>query len=456
MPFRRSLVVAMLAVATCIAANCSASASHVGGSSHATSTERLPSSTTFADWPTYHGDAARTGYAPTMPTVTGLSATSSTLDGAVYASPIVESGRVVVATENDTVYAFDHGSVVWQRHLATPAAQQHLPCGNIFPLGITGTPAYDNGVVYVAAESDGTPAHHRLYALDVATGATLWSRPLDFGGVDAAAMQQRGALLVAGGRVWVPFGGLAGDCGAYKGRVVGIPTDGTSAAVVYTVPTKQQGGIWTPPGPSFDGTDLYVAVGNGAATAPADKYDKTDSVLKISLAGKLDQFFAPASWASDNANDLDLGSQGPTIVGNWIYADGKSGTAYVLNRAKLGGIGHPVSSAAVCASYGGTAVLGSSVFVPCNDGVRRVDIDSAGAIQVVWHAASNIAGSPVIGGGAVWSIDRSGTLYELDPATGTVLGSIAVGRTSRFATPAIYGSTLYIPTMTGLTVVTTS
>ena len=74
------------------------------------------------------------------------------LDGNVYASPLVIGGRVVVATENDSVYAIQNGHIVWRRHLGTPAPQGQLPCGNIFPLGITGTPVYRNGLIYVATE----------------------------------------------------------------------------------------------------------------------------------------------------------------------------------------------------------------------------------------------------------------------------------------------------------------
>jgi hypothetical protein len=270
-------------------------------------------------------------------------------------------------------------------------------------------------------------------------------------------MQERGALTVAGGRVWVPFGGLAGDCGGYKGRVVGVRLNGTGSAISYTVPTPREGGIWTPPGPAFDGRYLYVAVGNGEVGRSGGTYDHSDSVLKLDTSAKLVQWFSPSTWRADNDADLDLGSQGPTLLGKWVFTDGKRGTAYVLNRANLGGIGHQVSSRALCQSFGGTATVGIRIYVPCTDGVRGILIDSTGHIRVLWHAPSAITGSPIIGGGRVWTLDPgAGQLHSLDTLTGADRGSVSVGAVSRFATPAAYGRNLYVPTLSGLTIVTTS
>jgi outer membrane protein assembly factor BamB len=410
----------------------------------------------YANWPTYHGNNLRAGYAPTMPPAGALTVLKRfSLDGNVYASPIVINGRAVVATENDTVYAVQGGKVVWRRHLGTPAPQSQLPCGNIFPLGITGTPTYRNGRVYVSTEL-ASPPRHELVALRLSTGTVAWRHNLDLAGVDRAAMQERGALIVAGGRVWVPFGGLAGDCGSYKGRIVGVPLDGSGRAIAYTVPTDREAGIWAPAGPVLSGRNLIVAVGNGAATG--SPYDKSDSILKISTSAKLRQYFAPTSWPSDNSSDLDLGSQGPAIVaGKWVFADGKRGTAYVLRLGHLGGVGGQTSSRSVCTSFGGTAVKGNVVYVPCTDGVRAVRIDSSGHLHVRWHAPSNVTGSPVVGGGRVWSLDPSGgVLYALNPSTGATVKHVTVGTTSRFATPAIYGPRMFVPTLSGMTVVQTS
>jgi hypothetical protein len=255
----------------------------------------------------------------------------------------------------------------------------------------------------------------------------------------------------------VPFGGLAGDCGGYKGRLVGVPLAGTGDPVVFTVPTTREAGIWTPPGPAVDGSgDLWVAVGNGEA-GRGDKYDLSDSVLRIGLDGRVRDSFSPSSWATDNEGDLDLGSQGPALVGQWVFTAGKSGTAYVLRRDHLGGIGGQVATADVCRSFGGTAVDGDTVYVPCTDGLRAVRIDATGTPRVMWHAGSDLAGSPVLGGGRVWTLATgAGVLHALDPATGADREQVAVGATTRFATPAISGRDVLVPTLTGLTVVRTS
>ena len=396
-----------------------------------------------------------------MPAVSGAmrAVARIELDGAVYASPLVVGGLTIVATENDTVYAFDRSyRQVWKRHLGRPSPQSERDCGNVDPLGVTATPVYDpaSKLLFVAAEYGGPP-RHQLVALTATNGAVRSRRNLDLPGVQTKAMQERGALTVTGGRVWVPFGGQAGDCGGYKGRLIGLPTNGTGAAVAYTVPTGREAGIWTPPGPTVDAAgNLYVAVGNGASGV-GDPYDHSDSVLKIGIDGRLADSFSPSTWPTDNDHDLDLGSQGPALVGRWVLTVGKSATAYVLRRDRLGGIGGQVSKSQVCRSFGGTAVSGDVVYVPCTDGIRAVRIDSAGRLHTMWHASGAVSGSPIVGGGCVWSLDPSGgTLHALDPRTGRSTAQIQVGETSRFATPAVSGRDVLVPTLTGFTAVRTS
>jgi hypothetical protein len=413
--------------------------------------------TTWVDWYAYHGTGARFGYDAQMPAVSKLAVIyRRKLDGAVYAAPIVIKGVTIVATENNTVYAFDpYYRTLWTRHLGAPSPAAQRPCGNIDPLGITGTPSYAavTGLVYVAAELSGTPPTHQVYGISLSTGAVRWHRSLDLPGVDSRAMQERGALMTRSSGVYVPFGGLAGDCGNYKGRVVRYALDGSGSATAFTVPTTREAGIWAPPGVVNGTSSMFVAVGNGASGV-GDPYDYSDSVLELSpTPGRLDSF-SPTTWQTDNDADLDLGSQAPALVGNYLFAAGKSGTGYVLRRGHLGGIGGQVSSATVCRSYGGTAVAGSTVYVPCSDGVRAVSIDSTGHLHLLWHAAQNIAGSPIVGAGRVWSVDDgAGVLYGVSTSTGKTLNSIAVGATSRFATPAAYGHHLIIGTTTGITVV---
>jgi hypothetical protein len=110
-----------------------------------------------ADWSTYHHDIARSGVAPQLSPVGSALGVGwrAELDGAVYGRPLVIGNLVIAATENDSVYALSarNGQVVWWVSLGRPMPGADLPCGDIDPLGITGTPAYDphTGLVFVVA-----------------------------------------------------------------------------------------------------------------------------------------------------------------------------------------------------------------------------------------------------------------------------------------------------------------
>jgi outer membrane protein assembly factor BamB len=411
-----------------------------------------------ADWPTYHGFPDRRGVSTTMPDVTGSLRvqTKIGLDGNVYASPVVADGVVVAATEQDTVYGFDTKfHQLWKRNLGMPSPGQERPCGNIDPLGITSTPVIANGTVYVVAELGGS-IRHEMVALDLKTGAIEWRRGIDLSGADPTVMQQRGALALAGGKVWAPFGALYGDCGGYKGRVVGLPLDGRGPITKFDPSTGTRGGIWNPAGPTVDAQGHLLVVSANGSSYPGDAYDHTNSVDEIDTSGRLLDSFAPTDWAQNNKDDVGLGSQGVALVGSqWAVLGGKSGPVYVLRQGQLGGVGGQVDVQNICLSFGGGAVDGDVVYLPCADGVRAVRVDTSGQLHVLWHAFAAITGSPVVGGGRVWALDQqAGVLHALDPRTGQSSEQIDVGTTSRFATPALYGSEVIVPTLAGITVVT--
>ena len=98
--------------------------------------------------------------------------------------------------------------------------------------------------------------------------------------------------------------------------------------------------------------------------------------------------FAPSSWASENANDLDLGSMTPAVTGGYVFVAGKSGTGYVLRTTRLGGIGGEVAQVKnLCAGFGTAAVSGAVVYVPCHDsGIRQVTIGADGTPHPGWTA----------------------------------------------------------------------
>ena len=134
------------------------------------------------DWTTYHRDNARTGYLAGLADPTRLTrAWSARLDGAVYGQPLVVGDRVLVVTEADSLYALELGSgrVRWRTNVGKPVPLSALPCGNIDPLGITGTPVYDpaTGLVFALAEVTG-PAH-LLVGVDARSGRVRVRRPAD-------------------------------------------------------------------------------------------------------------------------------------------------------------------------------------------------------------------------------------------------------------------------------------
>ena len=100
-----------------------------------------------------------------------------------------------------------------------------------------------------------------------------------------------------------------------------------------------------------------------------------------------------------------------------LLADGKSGTAYLVSAAHLGGVGGQVAQAEVCPAYGAAAVQGSVVYEPCERGGLAAVDTTGNKISVRWRGPASAWGSPVLGGGAVWVTDwKAGTLYELDQA----------------------------------------
>ena len=417
-----------------------------------------PTPSSGADWTTYHSNNARTGYIADAPDPKSLAqAWNKHLDGAVYGEPLVVDGHVIVATEGDSLYSLDvhSGQILWHTNVGTPVPLSDLPCGDIDPLGITGTPVYDPGTHLVFAVAEVTGYSHILVGLDVNTGKILVRQPVDVPGMDARAHQQRAALALSHGMVYVAYGGLDGDCSDYIGRVVALHTNGQGPLLVYTVPTSREGGIWAASGPAVDADgNIYVAVGNGASTG--GNWDHSDSVLKLSPTLKLKDGFAPQQWPQENAGDVDLGSTGPILLpGGLVYADGKSGLGYVLHANALGGVGGQAAVATVCTAFGGSAAQDTTIIVPCTDGIRQVVISPGGQIAVGWHAHSQVTGSPVIGGHTVYSLDpNGGTLYALSMQDGSTVTSLPVGATSRFATPTLFAGMVFVGTMSGVTAVT--
>jgi len=402
-----------------------------------------------ANWTTYHQNPTRDGVEPT-PNITSVHSEwpgPTTLDGQVYAEPLVCGNSVFVATEDASVYAINatSGATLWRTHLGTPMSSSSLPCGDISPTsGITGTPVIDvaTGTLYaVAFLSSG---EHVLFGLNILNGSVKSQVVVDAAGADPMVEQQRGALTLANGYVYVVYGGLDGDCGQYHGWVVGAPASGTGGLVSYQVPTHREGGIWGTAGTGVAANgSLYVSTGNGDSTT---SFDYGDSVIELSPTLNVVGYFAPSDWAQLNSADTDLGSVAPTVLPNGdVFQIGKGGVGYLLSGTNLGGIGGQIANTSVCnGAYGGTAHAGFSVFVPCLDGVFDV-LANATNLSVAWQTTGFDAGSPIVTGNVVWSVDISnGKLLGFNITNGQERFSFALGSVEHFISPSAGPGALYV------------
>ncbi len=325
--------------------------------------------------PSYHADAARSGHY-VVPGLTWANAGEMRRDvtfdghvpGHVYAQPLywrpagAASGLVIVATEDNAVVALDAvtGSTVWQQSLGPAAMGAAQPCGNIHPLGITGTPVIDehSSALYLDAvvNRDGGP-RHLVFGLSLADGAVLPGWPVDVAdslravsmSFNPRAQNQRGALTIVGDRLYLPYSGFyAGGCGGgeYHGWVVGLRLDQPSVFGAWRTSTGG-GGIWAPGGIAYDGRNLFVATGFKFGESD---WGGQEAVIRLppdlKWQPRPQEFFAPSDWSQTtvlggvNPLPIDSPDGGPGAALLLAVGNGK---AYLLDRADLGGIGHPLA-----------------------------------------------------------------------------------------------------------------
>ena len=174
---------------------------------------------------------------------------------------------IIVVTEQNEVLALDAstGKPLWTRTLGAPVKRSDLRCGNIDPLGIAGTPVQDAAAhrLYVAGmvtPDGGKTKQHFIFALSLNDGSVIAGWPVEAAVLarranlpfETTVQNQRGALLLLGGNLYVPCGGAYGDCGDYHGFIVGVATDAPRTAHLWRTRGKG-GGVWAPGGISSDG-----------------------------------------------------------------------------------------------------------------------------------------------------------------------------------------------------------
>jgi hypothetical protein len=436
----------------------------------------------------HHHNAARDGRY-TEPQLTRVTAASmhrdasfyAPLPGPTYAQPLYATngpgGRaaLIVATEQNIVLAIDasDGSEIWTATLGAPVPLAQLPCGDIDPLGITGTPVVDaaNRIIYVDAMTtpdNGVTKLHRIFALSLDDGSILPGWPFDLSNVtfqgiafDSTYQNQRGALLLHDGILYIPYGGHAGDCGNYHGWVVGVPVENPAGATGWATGAIA-GGIWGPGGVASDGHRIYAATGN---TGGANTWAGGEAIVRLgrgaTFSGNPDDYFTPSNWLYLDEYDLDLGGSAPVLFNlpgavppHLALALGKNGVAYLLDRDHLGGlgtgdgvngeglesvqvsVGSIINAAAVYTAPSGTYAVFHSTDVgvgcPGTPGdliALRIASGSPPSLSVAWCANDLGGGLPIVtttdgtSQPIVWTIGAEYTnqLHAFDGETGAVL-----------------------------------
>ena len=388
---------------------------------------------------------------------------NGSVTGNVYAQPLyIENGPrgravVIAVTESNFVFALDaaSGNVVWQTNVAPPVPPNALPCGNLSPYGISGTPVVDlpsRALFFDAFSRDPASAvvRHLIYSLNVDTGSlnpgwpitmdsNVYSGTISF---NPLAQGERGALTVIGTNLYVPYGGLYGDCGTYHGWIVGLPLSNPTNLMTWATAARG-GGAWSVGGVASDGTDPFLATGN---TFGASTWGGGEAILhfqpNLTLTNGGTNYWAPTNWVNLDNEDADLGGSGPLLVdvpgatpSQLLVALGKDGNAYLLNRTNLGGVTTPLAAAHVA----GSSIIQAAVtyrtargtyvvFANANNlYALRITATSPPAISNAWTAVENGRGSPFVTSTdgtndvIVWGIGSEGDqrLHGFDADTGT-------------------------------------
>ncbi|HEY5230344.1 MAG TPA: PQQ-binding-like beta-propeller repeat protein [Galbitalea sp.] len=415
-------------------------------------------------WPSYHADQSRTGAVdspgPGEPTTV---AWATRLGAAVYGQPLVADNRIIAATEDNRIVALDpdSGVIEWSDVLGTPLTNVGAiaGCGDVDPLGITSTPAIDiaTGTVYVVGEVyENGAVHHQLEGISLASGRVLISENVDPplpAGESPNTLLQRTGLAIANGRVYIGYGGNAGDCGSYHGWMVSVRETSPAAMRSFEVAADGEGGaIWEGGGaPAIDSHgNVYVTTGNANPDPPQGGPDPkryTESVVKLSPE------LEPLASYKDRVagGDADLATGNPVLLTHGLlFAVGKTDVAYILKQSDLSLV---VAIHGVCGSDpdGGPAFDAATdrVYVPCRGGgIQEVDL----ATNKVGPRITGANSAPILIGRDLWAAQYpNGTLSEFDTTTSAVIQSVPVGvALPHFATPSTALGMIFLGTLQGV------
>jgi hypothetical protein len=336
---------------------------------------------------------------------TGAKFTGNMWASPLYLAPASAGGKglfFAVTTSND-VYAIDEttGATVWTKNIGTPAQANGVNCGNIHPLGILSTPVIDatTRTIYVAGAvgNASTIQKHVITAFNADDGMEKAGWPVDTTGLTSGSVtftappqNQRSALSLVGGKLYVGYGGHIGDCGTYHGWIVAVDTaDPTKKAGWATL--GQGEAIWAAGGFASDGTSIFPVTGNHTGDG-GDSRTTSDSEAVVRLTGmaaftRNDQnLYFPTSWKTMDGADADLGGSNSVLLSitgatpsTYVAAVAKDGNMYLLNPTNLGGMNGHVLTFKV-SSGGAMAVKTSPTAYKTAKGTHYVFSTDSGAV----------------------------------------------------------------------------
>jgi hypothetical protein len=346
---------------------------------------------TPTDVPTYHNDPGRTGQNLTETVLTPGNVNSASFgllsvlaaDGVVDATPLVVSNLAIsgsmrdvvyVATENDTIYAYDENSfaLLAQSSLlgaGETAASTTGGCDQVSPrIGVTATPVIDrsagpNGTLFVVAMSQDAAGNttHRLHALDlvslkdrmtpVVVQATYpGSGPNSANGVltfDPRQYKERGALLLSGGQIYTSWASNC-DIDAYNAWIMSYSESSLAQTqVINLTPNGIRGAMWNAGGLLADASgSIYALLGNGSFDTSGNYGNAAVRMTSTGSSLTVTDYFTPTNTLTESDGDIDFGSGSPLLLPDQtdasgithqlMFAAGKDGNAFVLDRANLG------------------------------------------------------------------------------------------------------------------------
>lgn len=450
------------------------------------------------------------------PLVTQSAAAKLTLDtsfkatyfGQTYAQPLYVEGikpghdAIFVVTQTNEVASFDAktGATLWAKSLGPFVPPAALPCGQppSQQYGILSTPVIDpeTRTLYVegfVSGDDDKSMKQLAYALSIDDGNLRPGWPIDIGkavpGFNPIVQHQRGSLLLLDGTLYLPFSGIAYDCGNYHGWVVGISTPDPTKVTAYSS-SANKGGIWG--ALTSDGESLFFASGNTAAGTTT--WGGGEAVIRLppslEFSGSTKDYFAPSNWQVLDNGDYDLGSASLVLFdlpgvgsGSFAFAAGKYGTAHLVDRTNLGGIGkgdgvtgeglfstrivplhtpiegNPASYTTTKGTY--VVLRADGLGTACPKGTMgdlmalKIAATNPPTFSVAWCAVSHGLGSPMVtttdgkSEPVVWVVSAQATnlLYGFDGDTGATIfegGGTALTTVLRWVSPIVVNGRFFV------------